>query len=141
VTPAKNLPPSAASNSLKTLWQAAIPGQGCSSPIVCQGRVYVTTAYEGTEPHPCDRPAFWTIAVLACSVAGLTLAQLSAMLRSLKPRPVVKIVLGLWTISALVLSSLVLAKPTWFWNFADAWSGTMIAKAERRSCFSVDRWH
>src|SRR5579871_2866777 len=35
-------------------WKTAIPGQGASSPIVSQGRVYLTTAYEGEQRHPLD---------------------------------------------------------------------------------------
>src|SRR4051812_29589592 len=55
-TSAKNLPPTAGSTSLKVLWKTPIPGQGCSSPIVSHGRVYLTTAYEGTEPNSWDQP-------------------------------------------------------------------------------------
>src|ERR1700733_4495660 len=71
ITSAKKLPPMAGSKSLKVLWKTPIPGEGCSSPVVSQGRVYLTTAYEGTARHPWDRPSYWAAIVLAFVVAGL----------------------------------------------------------------------
>ena len=55
--------PVGGTKSLKMLWKTPIPGEGCSSPIVSDGRVYLTTAYEGSEPHAWDslgrgRPSF-----------------------------------------------------------------------------------
>ena len=52
---------------------------------VSQGRVYLTTAYEGTQPHAWDRPAFWATIVLACGVAGLALTQIPRVWRSFRP--------------------------------------------------------
>src|SRR5260221_7125961 len=52
VTSEKNLPPREGTISLSALWKTPIPGEGVSSPIVCRGRVYLTTAYAGTQRHP-----------------------------------------------------------------------------------------
>src|SRR5271154_1690744 len=78
ITSAKNLPPGPGSTSLGVLWKTPIPGTGVSSPIVKDGCVYLTTAYEGTERHPLDPPAFWAILVLAVCVAGSALTQVPA---------------------------------------------------------------
>jgi outer membrane protein assembly factor BamB len=128
-TPAKNLPPTAGS-PLKTLWKTPIPGEGVSSPVVSQGRVYLTTAYEGVERHSWDQPVLWASVLLACGVAGLALARVPSACHSFTPRPVWMTVLGVWTIVVLVLTAVVLAKPTWFWHFADPWTGTTVAPAE-----------
>src|SRR4051794_34255904 len=56
-TAATHLPPNASSSSLRLRWKTEIPGEGCSSPVVCQGRVYLTTAYQGEVPHSADRAA------------------------------------------------------------------------------------
>src|ERR1700687_175886 len=70
ITSAKNLPPATGSTSLKVLWKTPIPGEGCSSPVVSEGRVYLTTAYEGTQRHAWDPPVFWASVLLACCVGG-----------------------------------------------------------------------
>src|SRR5271156_4310180 len=82
ITSATNLPPAAGSNSLKVLWKTPIPGEGCSSPVVCQGRVYLTTAYEGSQSHAWDQFAFWASVLLASCVAGLALSHSFAFLRA-----------------------------------------------------------
>ena len=38
--------------------------------------------------------------------------------------------LGCWTIAVIVLTTVVLAKPPWFWQFADPWTGTAVVPAE-----------
>ncbi len=130
ITSARNLPPTAGSTSLKMLWKTAIPGEGCSSPVVSQGRVYLTTAYEETQRHAWDRPAFWTTVVLACCAAGLALMQIPRVWRSFRPRPVFMAMLGIWTMAVVLLATVVLAKPPWFWQFADPWTGTEVVNAE-----------
>ena len=129
-TSAKDLPPTEGSTSLKVLWKTPIPGEGCSSPVVSQGRVYLTTAYEGTEPHAWDAAVFWVITIIGCSVVGLALTQVPKVFRSLSPRPILMAALSAWTGTALVLTSVVLIKPTWFWQFADPWTGTTVGPAE-----------
>src|SRR5689334_21480511 len=69
ITSAKNLPPAAGSDSLKVIWKTPIPGEGCSSPVVCQGRVYLTTASDGTDGQAWDGLAFWAAILLAGNVA------------------------------------------------------------------------
>ncbi len=129
ITSAKNLPPSAGSTSLKVLWKTPIPGEGCSSPVVSDGRVYLTTAYEGTQYHPWDRPAFWATVILAGVVIGLALMR---ALRTPRVRSISRwgLALGVWTLAIVALTAIVLAKPMWFWQFADPWSGTTVAAAE-----------
>src|ERR1700733_11180277 len=127
ITSAKNLPPTAGATSLKVLWKTPIPGGGCSSPVVSQGCVYLTTAYEGNQGHALDRPAYWTIVVLTCCVAALALTQIPRVWRSLTPRPFLMAVLGAWTTAIVELTTVVLAKPLWFWQFADPWTGTKMA--------------
>jgi outer membrane protein assembly factor BamB len=129
-TSEKNLPPAAGATSLEVLWKTPIPGEGVSSPIVTGGRVYVTTAYEGTERHAWDGPIFWTSAVLACAAAGLALVRLPRAWRSLSERTAVRVTLGGWTALVLGLTTIVLAKPRWFWQFADPWTGPTIAPAD-----------
>ena len=131
ITSEKNLPPRAGSDSLKVLWKTPIPGEGCSSPIMSQGRVYLTTAYEEANGHAFDRPAFWATIILACCVTGLVLTRIPSTLRLfLTRRPVWMAVLGLWTMAAIALTAVVLAKPPWFWQFADPWTGTNPVPAE-----------
>lgn len=129
-TSATHLPPLAGSDSLKVQWKSPIPGEGCSSPIVFKGRVYLTTAYEGTERHALDQPAQWASIALTICVLGLTLAQLLRTVRAVAERPALMSVLGPWTIAVLVLATVVVAKPTWFWQYADPWTGTTVAPAE-----------
>jgi outer membrane protein assembly factor BamB len=130
ITSAKNLPPAAGAGSLKVLWKTPIPGEGCSSPVVSQGRVYLTTAYEGTQRHPWDEPAFWAFVILSCGVAGLALTQVPRVCRSFAPSPVLLAGLAVWTMAVVVLTAVILAKPTWFWQFADPWTGTTLASAD-----------
>ena len=127
---AQHLPPQAGSSSLKVLWKTPIPGEGCSSPIVSKGRVYVTTAYEGSERHAWDAPAQVVGMILALCVLGLALAQTPHAVRAVAARPVVLGTLGLWTIAVLALTMVVLARPAWFWQYADPWTGTTVAPAE-----------
>lgn len=129
-TSVKGLPPAVGSKSLKVLWKTPIPGEGCSSPIVNQGRIYLTTAYEGTETHAWDQPAFWAITVLACVVAGLALTQIPRAWQSFTPHTTLMAALVSWTAFVIVLTTVVLAKPLWFWQFADPWTGTTVAAAE-----------
>ncbi|HZZ77170.1 MAG TPA: PQQ-binding-like beta-propeller repeat protein [Gemmataceae bacterium] len=129
-TTAPNLPPAAGTDSLKVRWKTAIPGDGCSSPIVCDGRVYLTTAYEGTQQHPLDEPGRWLALVLACGAIGLALTQLPRFREALARRPALIAALGVWTLAVIVLTGVVLAKPTWFWQYADPWTGTTVAPAE-----------
>jgi outer membrane protein assembly factor BamB len=129
-TSEKNLPPAAGTTSLEVLWKTPIPGEGVSSPIVTGGRVYVTTAYEGTERHAWDRPTFWASAFLACAAAGLSLVRLPTAWRSLSERTAVRVTLGGWTAVVLGLTTVVLAKPRWFWRFADPWTGPTVAPAD-----------
>src|SRR3954468_14249216 len=42
--------PSTWDNTTNVLWQAATPGRGWSSPVVCGGRVYVTSVVSATKP-------------------------------------------------------------------------------------------
>jgi outer membrane protein assembly factor BamB len=130
ITSAKNLPPKAGSTSLKVLWKTPIPGEGCSSPIVSDGRVYLTTAYEGSERHAWDQPAFWATIVLTCCVAALALTQIPSVWRSCTPRSTWMAALGGWTIAVVGMIAVVLAKPRWFWQFADPWTGTTVVPAE-----------
>ena len=130
ITTAKNLPPAADSSSLKVLWKTPVPGEGCSSPIVSQGRVYLTTAYEGTERHAWDWPAFWATILLACAVVRLAFRQLPGAWRSFAPRPALMAALSVWTTLVVMLTAIVLAEPPWFWQFADPWSGTRVVPAE-----------
>jgi outer membrane protein assembly factor BamB len=129
-TSAKHLPPNDGSTELEVLWKTPIPGEGVSSPIVKDDRVYLTTAYEGTERHPLDSPAFWAILVLAVGAAGLALTQVPAAYRTFAPRPGMMTALAAWTTGVLVLTVVVLAKPRWFWQFADPWTGTTLAAAQ-----------
>ncbi len=112
------------------LWKTPIPGEGCSSPIVSQGRVYLTTAYEGAQRHAWDRPTFWATVILSCCVVGLTLTQIPRACRFFSARPVLIGVLGIWTITVVGLTTVVLAEPRWFWQFADPWTGTKVVNAE-----------
>jgi len=131
ITSAKNLPPAAGSTALKVHWKTPIPGEGCSSPIVSQGRVYVTTANVGSERHAWDVPAFWAAILLACCATGLALARGPSTLRRFRtPRSAGTFVLGVWTVVVLVLTVIVLSKPLWFWQFANPWTGTTVAPAE-----------
>ena len=130
ITSARNLPPKAGATSLKVLWKTPIPGEGCSSPVVSQGRVYLTTAYEGTQRHAWDRSAFWTTVTLACCVAGLALTQIPRVWQSLTRQPFWMTMLGAWMVAIAALTTVVLAKPLWFWQFADLWAGTNVADAE-----------
>lgn len=50
-------------------WKVAIPGEGVSSPIVSNGRVFLTTAFEGEEANQ----AAAVTAVLILVLAGLLL--------------------------------------------------------------------
>ena len=128
-TSAKNLPPVAGSTSLKVLWKAPIPGEGCSSPIVRDGRVYVTTAYEGTESHAWDRGACWAAILLAGGAAVLTLTQIPCVWRSFTAQTVWMKMLAVGMLIGVALTTVVLAKPRWFWQFADPWTGTTVALA------------
>ena len=129
ITSANNLPPTPGSGSLKVLWKTPIPGEGCSSPVVSEGRVYLTTAYKGTQWHDWDLPAFWATVILACGTSGLALTQ---FLRTPSARnaSLWGFVLGVWTMAVVVLTVVVLAKPPWFWPFADPWTGTTVVPAE-----------
>src|SRR5262245_11840492 len=118
ITSAKNLPPAAGSSSLKVLWKTPIPGEGCSSPIVNQGRVYLTTAYE-VQRHPLDEPAYWAAIALAISAAGLAFAQIPRICRPMAARPALMGALGVWTLAVVALTAVVLARPLWFWQFVD----------------------
>jgi len=129
-TSAKNLPPVAGSTSLKVLWKTPIPGEGCSSPIVCDGRVYLTTAYEGTEPHAWDRCAYWAAILLAGGAALLTLTQIPRVWRSFTAQSTWMRTLSVAMLFGVALTTVVLAKPRWFWQFADPWTGTTVALAE-----------
>jgi outer membrane protein assembly factor BamB len=129
-TSARNLPPTGGSSTLEVLWKTPIPGEGVSSPIVKDGHVYLTTAYEGSERHPWDRVAYWTIIVLAVCSAGTALTQVPAALRAFAPQPAWTTALRCWTDVVVVLTVVVLAKPRWFWRFADPWSGPSLAAAE-----------
>jgi outer membrane protein assembly factor BamB len=128
-TSEKNLPPTSEGGRLVVRWKTPLPGKGCSSPIVSQGRVYVTTAYEGQEPHPWDRGAGWLVITVAVAVVSLTLVRLPSVFRSLPPT---RRMLGLaaYTGAVIALTALVLVKPQWFWQFSDPWSGTERATAE-----------
>jgi outer membrane protein assembly factor BamB len=128
-TSEKNLPPTSEGGRLAVRWKTPLPGKGCSSPIVSRGRVYVTTAYEGEEPHPWDRAAGWLVIALAAAVVGWTVVQTPRVFRLLPPT---RRMLGLAAYSAavIVLTAVVLVKPQWFWQFSDPWSGTERAAAE-----------
>jgi outer membrane protein assembly factor BamB len=130
ITSERNLPPAAGSTTLQVLWKTPIPGEGCSSPVVSDGRVYLTTAYEGSQRHAWDLPAYWATVILACGVAGLALTQVPRVWRSFTPRSGLTAGLGVWTLAVVVLTAVVLAKPTWFWQFLDPWTGTTVAPAE-----------
>lgn len=123
-TTAANLPPATGACALKVLWKTPIPGEGCSSPIVCGGRVFVTTAYAGSQPHAWDEAAFWAGAVLAFLVTALALAAIARM------RSTASWGLAIWTAFVIALTVVVLAKPRWFWQFPDPWTGTTIAAAQ-----------
>ena len=128
----KKLPPST-ERGLEVRWKTALRGDGCSSPIVSQGRVYVTTAYENEAPHPWDGAAALVVFVLAGVAAGLALVRLPGRLRALIDGANSKrqgIGLSVLTLSVITLIALILAKPKWFWQFADPWTGTMLADAE-----------
>jgi outer membrane protein assembly factor BamB len=117
------------SNSLRVVWKTPIPGEGCSSPVVSQGRVYVTTAYAGSQPHAWDAFAGSASVLLALCVAGLALSKSRARLApgraSLRD-----LALGVWTTAVVALTCIVLARPRWFWQFANPWTGTTVAAAE-----------
>jgi len=130
VTTASNLPPNAESTSLKIRWKTAIPGEGCSSPIVHHGRVYLTTAYAGEEPHPWDRAASITIIACAAGAIGLTLLRGRTALRAFRNGTHWRNGFTAWIVLASVLTVGILAKPKWFWQFADPWSGTVVTAAE-----------
>ena len=129
-TSARSLPPSDGSTSLEVLWKTPIPGEGVSSPIVKDGRVYLTTAYEGSERHPWDPPVFWAILGLAVYTAASALTHIPAAWRSFEPRSAWRAAFAVWTAGVLVLTVVVLAKPRWFWQFADPWTGTQLAFAQ-----------
>ncbi len=65
------------SPSRNVAWKAAIPGRGHSSPILSGGAVYLTTAYEKSQPSLSAR--VWTYAVLllalACIISGTGLSM------------------------------------------------------------------
>jgi outer membrane protein assembly factor BamB len=129
VTSASNLPPAAGSDSLKVLWKTPIPGEGCSSPIVSQGRAYVTTAYAGSQPHAWD--AFTSIASVLLAVCVLALALLhSGAILKMQTSSFWSVVRTAWTIVVIALCVIVLARPRWFWQFTDSWTGTTVAAAE-----------
>ncbi len=128
ITSEKNLPPRAGS-SLKVLWKTPIPGEGCSSPIVSKGRVYLTTAYDGEQRNTWERPAFWATTILAFCVAGLALTHIPSAWRALPPRRALMALLTFWTLAVVALTTVVLAKPRCFWQFTDPWSGTEVEPA------------
>jgi outer membrane protein assembly factor BamB len=129
-TSATNLPPSAGTTSLKVLWKTPIPGEGCSSPIVSEGHVYIITAYKETQPHAWDQAAFWTAMLLAAGVAGLSVLRITMSCRSATERSVRTIVLHIWTAAVVVLTAFVLANPPWFWPFPNPWTGTTVVPAQ-----------
>src|SRR5205823_3060341 len=96
------------------------------------------TAHEGSEPHARDSLALWTAVLLACSAICLAVMQVPRVWRALTPRSVWTTALYVWTIAALALAAVVLAKPAWFWRFTDSWSGTSLAPAELPW---VEAWH
>jgi len=68
-----NLPEVWSRNSPNIKWKTKIPGKGNSSPVISNGRVILTTAYES------QKAAIWqTFIAVACSV--LTLAYIAAAL-------------------------------------------------------------
>ncbi len=61
-------------------WRTPIPGEGTSSPIASNGRVFVTTAYEGRQGALLDR-------LLVGGVLGLALVFLWLAVRALRRAP------------------------------------------------------
>ena len=118
--------PEPAGHFLEAALEDADSGEGCSSPIVCDGRVYLTTAYEGAQRHAWDEPAFWGTILLSACVIGMALLRTPSV-RRISPEG---LALGAWTLAVVALTVLVLAKPRWFWQFADPWTGTTVAPAE-----------
>jgi outer membrane protein assembly factor BamB len=142
----KGLPTRWQAGSANIRWRTPIPGEGASSPVVSNGRVYLTTAYPGEQRHPYDTAAAGLALALAAGAAGVLIVQLvkvfrgarlsslaeapvdgSARLESLAPRerwswPIALLV---HTIIVVALGTVILVKPGWFWRMCDPWSGHM----------------
>src|SRR5262245_48088041 len=58
------LPTRWSADSPNLLWKTHIPGDGISSPIVYNGRVYLTTAYQGTMRRSAERITAWAAPIL-----------------------------------------------------------------------------
>src|SRR5262249_53732549 len=74
-------------------------------------------------------PAFWTTLVLACGLGAAALVRLPSAWRSFTSRTIWNTLLGVWTAAAVALTLVALARPAWFWQFADPWSGMRNAPA------------
>jgi outer membrane protein assembly factor BamB len=119
----KNLP-----SEPVVLWKTPLAGDGCSSPVVSNGRVYVTTAFPADESEVADTTASLAATLLA-AIALTVLTFLSARL-------LVSFVFSrrafyvAYLIAVIGVTVLAFAKPMWFWPFADPWSGTVMAEAQ-----------
>ncbi|MFT3883694.1 MAG: PQQ-binding-like beta-propeller repeat protein [Gemmatales bacterium] len=122
----KELPVRWGTDSTNIRWTTPIPGQGVSSPIVSQGRVYVTTAYEGEQRNP-----WYTLAV---GLAVVTMARLVSWL-SKEWRWLIHDAPGSWyriglvgllgglTVLAVALTTLIMLRPGLFWADDVRWIG------------------
>lgn len=78
VSPEPNLPEVWTANSRNIKWKTKIPGKGNSSPVVSNGRVILTTAYQS--PKAATWRTFTVIATSALSLAYL-LTTIAAFIR------------------------------------------------------------
>lgn len=129
VSRASGLPTRWDAGSANIRWKTPIPGEGASSPIVSNGRVYLTTAFAGEERHPYDTAAAGLALALAAGAAGVLIVQLVKLGRS-APRNCWSWRVGLLlahTVIVVALGTVILVKPGWFWRMCDPWSGHMIS--------------
>lgn len=133
----KSLPVHWDTDSKNVRWKTPIPGQGASSPIVSQGRVYVTTAYEGEQRHALDAAAMAFVLGLCLGAAFALVVQLRKAWPWLFPpgpaarwgRVLVAVLTG-FTLLLVAASGAILTQPSWFWPLPDTWWGTRTVDPE-----------
>lgn len=133
----KGLPVRWDADSANIRWKTPIPGEGASSPVVSAGRVYLTTAYAGEQANPYDMAAAGLAIVLAALAIGLVVSQLRKILRSAPSTLPRFLFASRWswrvvafmahTVVVVALTTLILAKPGWFWRLTDPWTGHMVS--------------
>jgi len=87
VTSDGNLPQRWSEDSENIRWKARIPGLGHSSPVVSNGRVFVTTAYEDSAPGVIRRLGVGLAGLLTAVFLAAVVARLVLALRASESGP------------------------------------------------------